>query len=713
MSDTQKYAIDLNKESTLAVAIPLKVEIKAENGSDSALKVIGTDSAVKYKAVASETGGKYKWTVKGKIGISGSDSAETVELKGKEKSKGVDDCTLTVAYELRGKKVSTSLKLTVASVVIKAENGTDAPIPLVGKDRFCKYKCILDPKANVAGYALEYKWSAGGKSSVVAGTEKTETTQIKGVTASGAKDDEEITCEYSINKHVIIGKLKVSVLELKYLETESDVYSVWDPKLADAPAKVTVVFEANIDPGKIDEKGQVIDGGGAKFADVSAKQSGKKFTIEWKGTDAKGKKAPVAKYKVKLVTELKKQAIHECESEEIKIVRIGVTELSFKDNYELKFHDDIRSSGTWNTINADIPSPQWKIASLDDGSGNPVPEPAMSKDQPSATPDTYSYPACYKMGSRVKFKAKVTGDNYESGDNIKVNVNAKDASKFGGSGNENVAPGNGPEFTAAASEKLADKLAKIENYVIDFYYSYKHKDGKWKELGRQKTKNHVFYTIFDKPKAPWVAERPWVSVLEKLCNDWVKNETDMDSAMSAITRKFFASGFKYETAQGASKYTSGGANALLKACLNFLAGKDAVVHKGKLVNCTDCGTMVTSFSNALGCELWSSRFGFSFGCHKIISIGIPGWDYPFSHYHGGTSGGFSYHEIAWKGGCGVSDEVFDACLKVANDPVGHPATNDMFVVNMKYSDYEPRIVIPADVGTVKPAPGTKVRRPVI
>ena len=237
----------------------------------------------------------------------------------------------------------------------------------------------------------------------------------------------------------------------------------------------------------------------------------------------------------------------------------------------------------------------------------------------------------------------------------------------------------------------------------------------------QKNKKHTFFTILDKPVAPWgdgssgTKVKPWISILRRLCDDWVKGQKDKDKAAGLIVEKVFHSGFKYDTDHGASKYTSGPMRDYAELLMwnNHLDSKPSL---GQRVNCTDCGTIVCSLANVLGCELYSSIFknslGPGFGCHKIISIGIPGWDYPFSKYHGGTSGGFSYHEIAWKGGCGETDDIFDACLKTANDPDNHPAKDDIYPRNMTYKEYEPKLVIPADRAGVKPLPIAFIRRKV-
>src|SRR5439155_18829125 len=79
---------------------------------------------------------------------------------------------------------------------------------------------------------------------------------------------------------------------------------------------------------------------------------------------------------------------------------------------------------------------------------------------------------------------------------------------------------------------------------------------------------------------------------------------------------------------------------------------------GKYVNCSDCATIVSTFANAVGCDLWQSRMGYGFGLNPLLAIGFNVWQTACGW------GSFSYHEVAWKDGCTANDPVWDACLQV-------------------------------------------------
>jgi hypothetical protein len=98
-------------------------------------------------------------------------------------------------------------------------------------------------------------------------------------------------------------------------------------------------------------------------------------------------------------------------------------------------------------------------------------------------------------------------------------------------------------------------------------------------------------------------------------------------------------------------------------CTAFLERLAGGWGNGSYVNCTDCATIVSTFANAVGCDLWQSRMGpavgIQFDTNPIRVIGDLFWNTPCR-----TFTGFQYHEVAWKDACSFRDGVFDACLLV-------------------------------------------------
>ncbi|MFH2111423.1 MAG: hypothetical protein ABIJ47_09215 [Candidatus Bathyarchaeota archaeon] len=267
------------------------------------------------------------------------------------------------------------------------------------------------------------------------------------------------------------------------------------------------------------------------------------------------------------------------------------------------------------------------------------------------------------------------------------------------------------------------KNTRIGNYgvgvrVTKWRWQYRPPGGSWKDFD---TTTHQIYVLLEEPNDPWQQQPysssndqlPWTEVMYYACT-WAMTAKDRDSAASKVTENVNNLGpsrIKYDTSWGATFYSVGDFK-----CTEFLDRIKGGPGLGEKVNCTDCATITSTFSNILGCDLWQSRMQWSFALNELISIGFNHWEAPFG-------GGFSYHEVAWKGACGVDDEVFDACLKVDgdSDPYNGAPHTALLPVNMKFGDctgplnYRRRLTTNDPNGCPKcdPAPSTKQRRVVI
>lgn len=185
------------------------------------------------------------------------------------------------------------------------------------------------------------------------------------------------------------------------------------------------------------------------------------------------------------------------------------------------------------------------------------------------------------------------------------------------------------------------------------------------------TSQHRIYAVLGTPTMPWKqnadlneTQLPWSEALEFGCA-WASGQTTEDGALGAITQKINSGyGLRYDTTRGASVYTNplgiSGWTFLLTKFIDLLGGGAGA---GKVVNCTDCATIVSTFANVLGGNIPASVMGLAgvgFDCNKIQAIGSTTWAYPF----GTTKGHFSYHEVAWKTPSSYREAIYDACLKL-------------------------------------------------
>ena len=234
------------------------------------------------------------------------------------------------------------------------------------------------------------------------------------------------------------------------------------------------------------------------------------------------------------------------------------------------------------------------------------------------------------------------------------------------------------------------------------------------------TSVHRVYVLLEVPKAPWQqtpynatnTQLPWTEVLDRACM-WAFGATSRDAAAARVTRSVYELGpsvVQYDCpGNGYSNYSDG-----VFSCAAFLQRLAGGFGLGIYVNCSDCATIVSTFANAVGCDLWQSRMGpltgWDFDLNELLAIGSNVWMTACGW------GSFSYHEVAWKGGCTANDPVWDGCLQVDGDadPASAPHT-PLLPVNLRFGtpssmEYLDRLVAPASRPNCQPKPATTRKR---
>jgi hypothetical protein len=261
--------------------------------------------------------------------------------------------------------------------------------------------------------------------------------------------------------------------------------------------------------------------------------------------------------------------------------------------------------------------------------------------------------------------------------------------------------------------------ARVSKRTTEWRWQYRLNAGDpWQELRHTL---HRIYVVLGTPTLPWVqtagsTQLPWTEVLDYAC-DWGILANTPDEAGAKVTERVYALGpgtMAYDCpGGGATHYALGSFD-----CTKFLELLRGGPGNGDLVNCTDCATILSTFANILGCDLWQSRMQSGFKLNPFIAIGYNAW-YPGCSNWLGTS--FSYHEVAWKGGCTASDAVFDACLQLDADAMPDSAPHTpMLATNMVFGDcsslgYRLRLSpnVAGGCSNCNPAPGSRQRRALI
>jgi hypothetical protein len=233
------------------------------------------------------------------------------------------------------------------------------------------------------------------------------------------------------------------------------------------------------------------------------------------------------------------------------------------------------------------------------------------------------------------------------------------------------------------------------------------------------TTRHRIYVLLDVPTAPWVqgpynaanTQLPWTELLDYACR-WAEGATSTDMAAALVTQHVYELGpsiVTYDCPGGGSSHYSWG-NFDCTAFVDRLRGG---IGNGVYVNCSDCATIVSTFANALGCNLWQSRMGWGFALNELLAIGSDVWQTACGWP------GFNYHEVAWEAAGTANDDVYDACLRVDGDkdPTNAPHVpllpQDLRFGNPGDLLYRDRLATPAGRPNCNPQPGTRQRRTVV
>jgi hypothetical protein len=308
-----------------------------------------------------------------------------------------------------------------------------------------------------------------------------------------------------------------------------------------------------------------------------------------------------------------------------------------------------------------------------------VPEWTAGEMLPADSPALYAIKET--QGRTITIKARFT---VSSNSVTKAQVRARGGGVLGQLDPQTINLANGVSVPEFVSFELRDHLIGVDGINLeDITWEWEFRccgGSKWEPLA---TTRHRIYIVLEEPNLPWKqpasdTQNPWTEALDHACV-WAAGKQNRDDAASAITQAINATlGLVYDNASGASHYTSGGlAFFELTQFLSYLKNGTGL---GNIVNCTDCATITTTFSNLVGCDLHASRMGSFFDLTPFRGIGAAGFACP------GFGCGFSFHEVAWKGAHGNTDPLFDACLRVDGDsnPWAAPYA-EQFPVNIIFS----------------------------
>jgi hypothetical protein len=258
---------------------------------------------------------------------------------------------------------------------------------------------------------------------------------------------------------------------------------------------------------------------------------------------------------------------------------------------------------------------------------------------------------------------------------------------------------------------------RVGIWDVEWHWEYRH--GPYHPWHHVAITRHRLYTVLGMPTAPWQqgpynaanTQLPWTDVLDYACC-WAQGTASTEMAAALVTQSVYALGPSLITYDcpggGGSHYSLGNFD-----CTAFIERLRGGLGNGLYVNCSDCATIVSTFANALGCDLWQSRMGWGFALNALLAIGSGVWQTACGW------NGFNYHEVGWEAACTANDDVYDACLQVDgdSDPLIAPHV-PLLPQALRFGNpgdllYRDRLATPAGRPNCNPQPGTRQRRMVV
>lgn len=219
--------------------------------------------------------------------------------------------------------------------------------------------------------------------------------------------------------------------------------------------------------------------------------------------------------------------------------------------------------------------------------------------------------------------------------------------------------------------------------VLKWRFEAKADDG-WKAIpGATQEATVRVYGVLGNEMGSAAPNLPWVAVVDAACTKIAGKTSDPAQVRKTLVQMVYEEfGLKYDRKNGASFYTtyaSGYAGARFDLA-SFLKRS-----RGNTVNCTDCASILSTYSNMIGVKLHYAIIGYAFSLNPIMGIGSTTFGSPFD------SGryAFNYHAVTTPDATKTIDDATLA-LDGDGDPKVAPQTK-MLVQDVSGSEYLTRL----------------------
>ncbi len=246
---------------------------------------------------------------------------------------------------------------------------------------------------------------------------------------------------------------------------------------------------------------------------------------------------------------------------------------------------------------------------------------------------------------------------------------------------QKITPGETVTIRLATSP--VPSIARVDASVA-WRFETKNGAGAWVTVpGSLATTTLRLYGVLGNSQGTAAPELPWVAVVDEATLAIAGKATDAKSARAILVKHVNEEmGLVYDRASGASHYTDypQGWTAATFKLARFLSRS-----MGKVVNCSDCASILSTYANMIGADVHYAIIGWDFHLNPIRGIGSTVFGSPFNS--GGRS--FHYHAVVSPD---ATVSIDDATLAVDGDatPATAPFTTT-YVADMPGDEYLMRL----------------------
>ncbi len=259
-------------------------------------------------------------------------------------------------------------------------------------------------------------------------------------------------------------------------------------------------------------------------------------------------------------------------------------------------------------------------------------------------------------------------------------------------GSDDALVTEGGEATVRLAASPVAAIARVDQAVA-WHFEAKTEGGSYVRIpGSEQSVTLRFYGVLGNEQGTAAPDLPWVAVVDEATVRIAGKASDAAAARAILVQYVNEEmGLTYDRKSGASHYTKYAGGGWASATFSLAAFLER--SRGKIVNCSDCASILSTYANMIGAKLHYAIIGWNFMLNPIQGIGAMSFGSPFDS--GRYS--FSYHSVT------TPDEALtidDATLAVDGDgdPKVAPQTRKL-VQDLTGDDYLTRLSPTFTTGT--------------